>query len=179
MLFSHWKMHIHSLMQHAALFPWLTCLTVATPLHEHQIHGLLQPDQQLPQKKRQVNSGSYLVTGVQDAGIAPRPEIRQLQKSSDMLNIFLLGLARFHATPQDDEHSYYQICGKYFLPKAKSWTMLNMYSSPWSSLWRFRRRRVCERYREQWLLDPRLESAAALAPALFGAVRADPIRVHR
>ncbi|KAF2213402.1 hypothetical protein CERZMDRAFT_120761 [Cercospora zeae-maydis SCOH1-5] len=28
-----------------------------------------------------------------------------------MFNIFLLGLARFHATPQDDKLSYYQICG--------------------------------------------------------------------
>lgn len=38
-----------------------------------------------------------------------------MQKNPDMLNIFLLGLARFHATAQDEKNSYYEICGKCYL----------------------------------------------------------------
>lgn len=104
-------MHIHSLLQ----LLWLTCLTIATSRFEHQVEELPQPDQQLhlPLKKRQTNNGggggggSYPVTGVQNAGTPPRLEIRELQKNADMFNIFLLGLARFHATPQKDPLSYY------------------------------------------------------------------------
>jgi flagellar biosynthesis/type III secretory pathway M-ring protein FliF/YscJ len=49
---------------------------------------------------------------VQNAGTPARLEIRELQKKPNMLNIFLLGLARFHATPQEEKNSYYQLCCK-------------------------------------------------------------------
>lgn len=113
-------MHIHSLLQ----LLWLTCLTIATSRFEHQVEGLPQPNQRLhlPLKKRQTNNGggggSYPVTGVQNAGTPPRLEIRELQKNADMFNIFLLGLARFHATPQKDPLSYYSTSCKCLLTDA-------------------------------------------------------------
>lgn len=52
------------------------------------------------------------MTGITDAGVHPRMEIRDLARNTDMMNLFLVGLYRFQQTNQQDKFSYYQIAGK-------------------------------------------------------------------
>lgn len=55
---------------------------------------------------------SSTVTGVLGGGLAPRLEIRELQKNADQWNLYLLALLRFQEVDQDDQFSYYQIAGE-------------------------------------------------------------------
>jgi len=66
------------------------------------------------QQKRQNSHFPILgVTGVEDSGIYPRREIRDLEANDpDQWNIYLLGLQRFQSVHQDDKLSYFQIAGK-------------------------------------------------------------------
>ncbi|PIA95850.1 Tyrosinase [Cercospora beticola] len=89
---------------------WLICLTRATSLYNHEIKELTPRTPSALPKRQDIGSAHYPITGVQNAGTPPRLEIRQLQQRPDLFNIFLLGLARFHVTPQDDKLSYYQMC---------------------------------------------------------------------
>lgn len=90
---------------------WLICLTGATSHYNHEIEELSPRKLPTLPKRQDVRSTHFPVTGVQNSGTPARLEIRQLQQRADLFNIFLLGLARFHATPQDDKLSYYQIRG--------------------------------------------------------------------
>jgi tyrosinase len=46
-------------------------------------------------------------------------EIRELQRSPDQFNVYLIGLRRFQNTSQDDKLSYFQIAGMHGLHGAK------------------------------------------------------------
>ncbi|KAK5135710.1 hypothetical protein LTR08_004696 [Meristemomyces frigidus] len=90
-----------SLMQFALL-------CAAAPLLAHQIEELPS----LPTLKSRQGAGSTIpITGITDFGIRPRLEIRQLEQNADQWNIYLLGLARFQATNESDELSWYHIAG--------------------------------------------------------------------
>jgi tyrosinase len=55
---------------------------------------------------------SYLsVVGVQGTGVQPRLEIRDLEKDTELWNMYLLALSRFQAMDQREKVSYYQIAG--------------------------------------------------------------------
>ena len=79
----------------------------ATPLTPHQVEGLFASQSQNARRQKSVQ----VVTGIQQFGIQPRLEIRQLEKNVDQFNIYLLGLVKFHATNQTDKLSYYNIAG--------------------------------------------------------------------
>jgi tyrosinase len=58
------------------------------------------------------DDGSYFsVVGVQGTGVHPRMELRELEKNTDMWNLFLQAFAAFQAMDQDDKLSYYSISG--------------------------------------------------------------------
>ena len=56
----------------------------------------------------------FAITGVKDetGSVHPRLDIRSLQKNKDLWNLYLLGLVRMQAVPQDDKLSWYQIGSK-------------------------------------------------------------------
>ena len=61
--------------------------------------------------------GTYGITGVtsgrgSDGSVPFRLEIRQLQQNADQWNLYLLGLSRLQAVPQDQLLSWYQISGE-------------------------------------------------------------------
>lgn len=88
---------------------YLALLATAAPLLVHQVEELSAP-QPVTVHRRQ---GAFEpVTGINEFGIQPRLEIRQLEQDADQWNIYLLGLVRFYATNQTDKLSYYQIAGK-------------------------------------------------------------------
>jgi tyrosinase len=110
-------MYPHSFSRSAFLvLHWLLTFVAATePLfYDAWLEERAQSGENvvLPLEPRQIYDGSYPVTGVQNAGIKPRLEIRELQKNADMFNIYILGLRRFQDTPQDQRNSYYDICGE-------------------------------------------------------------------
>ncbi|KAK3674598.1 hypothetical protein LTR78_005684 [Recurvomyces mirabilis] len=74
------------------------------PLATHQV-------EEISASPALVHSSFEVVTGIQQFGIQPRLEIRQLEKNVDQFNIYLLGLVKFQATNQSDELSYYDIAG--------------------------------------------------------------------
>ena len=86
--------------------------STAAPLLVHQIEELASL--QVPTvKSRQGASSTIPITGITEFGVQPRLEIRQLESAHpDQWNIYLLGLARFQATDENDELSYYRIAGK-------------------------------------------------------------------
>ena len=58
------------------------------------------------------DDGSYYsVVGVQGTGVHPRMELRELEKDTDMWNLFLQAFAAFQAMDQEDKLSYYSISG--------------------------------------------------------------------
>ena len=87
-------------------------LGTAAPLLVHQIEELASL--QAPGVKHRRGDGSTIaITGITEFGTQPRLEIRELESAHpDQWNIYLLGLARFQATDESDELSYYQIAGK-------------------------------------------------------------------
>lgn len=54
----------------------------------------------------------FSVVGVQGTGVHPRQELRELQKDTELWNIFLQAFARFQAMDQTEKISYYQVAGK-------------------------------------------------------------------
>jgi tyrosinase len=58
------------------------------------------------------DSSYFSVVGVQGTGVRPRQDIRELEKDTELWNIFLQALARFQAMGQKEKTSYYQIAGK-------------------------------------------------------------------
>ena len=61
-------------------------------------------------KERQAPGSYYAITGA-TGGVHPRLEIRELQKNTEMFNLFLLALTEFQAMDQSAIDSYYQIAG--------------------------------------------------------------------
>ena len=54
----------------------------------------------------------FSVVGVQGTGIHPRQELRELEKDTDLYNIFLQAFARFQAMDENEKISYYQVAGE-------------------------------------------------------------------
>ncbi|PNS20693.1 Tyrosinase [Sphaceloma murrayae] len=64
-----------------------------------------------PLEARQ-NGGPVVVTGVTGNGVQQRMELRTMQRNNpDMFNVFIIGLRRMMAVPQNNALSYYQIAG--------------------------------------------------------------------
>jgi tyrosinase len=60
--------------------------------------------------ERQAPGSYYAITGA-TGGVQPRLEIRQLQQTGEMWNLFLLAMDEFEAMDQKEIDSYYQIAG--------------------------------------------------------------------
>ncbi|PSK46330.1 Tyrosinase [Elsinoe australis] len=64
----------------------------------------------VPLEARQ--NGAVVVTGVTNNGVQTRLELRTMQREQpDMFNLYLIGLRRMMAVPQQNALSYYQIAG--------------------------------------------------------------------
>jgi hypothetical protein len=77
------------------------------------------------------------VLGLPGLGITtvyPRLEIRELQRSPDQFNVYLIGLRRFQNTSQDDKLSYFQIAGMHGLDGAKHDVALTVRRHPWPTI---------------------------------------------
>lgn len=61
-------------------------------------------------EKRQRAGAPYAITGAK-GGVHPRLEIRDLEQTGNMWNLFLLAMADFQAMNQSIIDSYYQIAG--------------------------------------------------------------------
>ncbi|KAF2005946.1 Di-copper centre-containing protein [Amniculicola lignicola CBS 123094] len=66
-------------------------------------------------RERQAPGSYYSITGAK-GGVHPRLEIRELQKTGEMWNLFLLALTEFEAMDQSEIDSYYQIAGIHGMP---------------------------------------------------------------
>lgn len=55
-------------------------------------------------------ANNIAITGVTGT-VAPRLEIRDLQRNADQWNLYLLGMERFQAKSKSDRLSYYQVAG--------------------------------------------------------------------
>ncbi|KAH7132594.1 hypothetical protein B0J11DRAFT_601212 [Dendryphion nanum] len=73
--------------------------------------------------------GSYYAIRGPVGGVHPRLEIRELQKTGDMWNLFLLALTEFEAMNQNEIDSYYQIAGIHGQPW-QNWDGVNTIHSP-------------------------------------------------
>lgn len=65
-------------------------------------------------QRQDVSTDVYPVLGLPGLGLnttVPRLEIRELQRNSDLFNVYLLGVQRWQNTSQDDKFSYFQIAG--------------------------------------------------------------------
>ncbi|KAH7396791.1 hypothetical protein DE146DRAFT_763956 [Phaeosphaeria sp. MPI-PUGE-AT-0046c] len=62
----------------------------------------------------------FSVVGVQGCGVQPRLELRDLEKDTELWNMFLMAMVRFQAMDQNQKISYYQIAGIHGVP-FKSW----------------------------------------------------------
>jgi tyrosinase len=58
---------------------------------------------------------TYAITGA-IGGVNPRLEIRDLQKTGEMWNLYLLAMTEFQAMDQSKIDSYYQIGGIHGMP---------------------------------------------------------------
>ena len=83
-------------------------LVVPSPLLKHEMTPVAGS---LDFGLRRRQNPTVAITGIHGFGIQPRLEVRQLEQNTDQWNIFMLGLARFQATNQSDQTSYYQIAG--------------------------------------------------------------------
>lgn len=58
----------------------------------------------------------FSVVGIQGTGVHPRQELRELEKDTDLWNIFLQAFSRFQAMDQSEKVSYYQVAGIHGVP---------------------------------------------------------------
>jgi tyrosinase len=169
--------HILIFMQNAFLFAWLSCSVAASPLLSQQITTLPQTSSPL---RRQAggDNGTFAITGIADFGTQQRLELRELQKDRDTWNIYMLGLQRFHATPQDGKLSFYKIAGD-ISPKS---TASELHSQTdrytWSSLRAMGWRSALPGKRLSRLLRTHLESVPAMAPPISRTVRTNALHAH-
>lgn len=87
----------------AAIAPLLVSTSNGKPLQSENSKLLLA---------RQGPGSYHAITGP-TGGVQPRMEIRDLEATGDMWNIFVLALTEFEAADQHDIASYYQIAGMY------------------------------------------------------------------
>lgn len=80
---------------------------LASPFLKHDVEDVGRSAPEL--NRRQLPTVS--ITGIQEFGVQPRLEIRQLEQNVDQWNIFLLGLQLFQQSDQTNLTSYYQIAG--------------------------------------------------------------------
>lgn len=64
-----------------------------------------------PAVQKTDESSYFSVVGVQGTGVHPRQELRELEKDTEMWNLFLQAFARFQAMDQTDKVSYFQVAG--------------------------------------------------------------------
>ena len=57
------------------------------------------------------DSSYFSVVGVQGTGVYPRQELRELEKDTELWNIFIQAFARFQAMDQSQKTSFYQVAG--------------------------------------------------------------------
>jgi hypothetical protein len=57
------------------------------------------------------DSSYFSVVGVQGTGVLPRQELRELEKDTELWNIFIQAFARFQAMDQSQKTSFYQVAG--------------------------------------------------------------------
>lgn len=89
---------------------WIATLTTGSPLQQHEVEDLGSANN--PPLRQRQSSGTYAITGIQNGGIHPRLNIRDMMNNTDMFNLYLLGLRRFMDTPESDPLSYHSICCK-------------------------------------------------------------------
>jgi tyrosinase len=63
-------------------------------------------------EKRQGPGSYYAITGA-TGGVHPRLEVRELEKTGEMWNLYLLAMRDFQAIDQNAIDSWYQIAGIY------------------------------------------------------------------
>lgn len=84
-------------------------VAASAPLLSHSVEDITAELRSHLQRRQ---ASLTAITGIQEFGVQPRLEIRQLEQNTDQWNIFLLGLARFQGTNQSEKLSYYQIAGR-------------------------------------------------------------------
>jgi tyrosinase len=89
---------------HLFLTALLAVLATSTPIGSNS-------DERNAIQARQSPGSFYAITGA-TGGVQPRLEIRELQKNSEMWNLYLLAMTEFQAMDQDVIDSYYQIAGE-------------------------------------------------------------------
>ncbi|KAK4498075.1 hypothetical protein PRZ48_010731 [Zasmidium cellare] len=104
-------MKAHSFQHHAQILLSLLCFSSASALLRHNVEDLFSAPETPSLRRRQNDNGTFAVTGIQDAGVEPRLEIRELERDADAWNLYVLGMQRFQATEQSDRFSYYRLCG--------------------------------------------------------------------
>jgi tyrosinase len=57
------------------------------------------------------DSSYFSVVGVQGTGVYPRQELRELEKDTELWNVFIQAFARFQAMDQSQKTSFYQVAG--------------------------------------------------------------------
>ncbi|OAG18877.1 tyrosinase [Alternaria alternata] len=70
------------------------------------------------------DSSYFSVVGVQGTGVYPRQELRELEKDTELWNIFIQAFARFQAMDQSQKTSFYQVAGIHGVP-FKQWDGVN------------------------------------------------------
>ncbi|KAI9808406.1 MAG: hypothetical protein M1826_004170 [Phylliscum demangeonii] len=95
-----------------ALATLLTLFLNATHANHAPHHPSLMTRSQRVQAMRRQVGGTYAIVGI-GASNAPRVrrELRDLQQDTDLWNLYLIGLNRLQATPQNQLLSWYQISG--------------------------------------------------------------------
>jgi len=81
----------------------LASISIASPLQS--FNG------ELMQKRQAPGPGNYYAITGATGGVHPRLEIRELQKTGEMWNLYLLAMTEFQAMDQNTIDSYYQIAG--------------------------------------------------------------------
>ncbi|KAK8151449.1 hypothetical protein BKA80DRAFT_322963 [Phyllosticta citrichinensis] len=70
--------------------------------------------------RRQTGGGTFTITGADSGSTELRLEVRDLQRSTEQWNLYLLGLQKFQAMDQDDKLSWYSVMGIHGMP-FKDW----------------------------------------------------------
>jgi tyrosinase len=89
---------------------------VAASLLAKFTHGSpLQPFDSMVMQTRQA-PGSYYPITVATGGVHPRMELRELEKTGEMWNLFLLAMTDFQKMDQNTIDSWFQIAGIHGMP---------------------------------------------------------------
>jgi tyrosinase len=92
---------------------WATSAQAGVNQGRHRRH--IVEDFTFPDNNHASAGTVFPILGIGGAGkkmAYPRLEIRELERSRDQFNLYLLGLQRFQGVSQDDEFSYFRIAGR-------------------------------------------------------------------